>query len=211
MKDADVLDGYRRFRSKKYPKLKRLYQKLAKKGQKPPALVIGCSDSRVPPTLLFDAGPGELFRIHNVANIVPVYSQDREYAGFGSALEFAVTVLEVSNIILMGHEGCGGMDALLKLDRDPSEDGSYIERWIYQSVSARDKVMEDHKSHGHDVQLKALEEENVRLGLVNLMTYPWVKERVDAGKLRLVGGRFELTTGILSEYDEAAGKFLPVK
>lgn len=206
MLKRDVIEGYRRFRSRTFPKLKRAYKKLAKEGQHPGTLVISCSDSRVAPSTLLSAEPGEIFVIRNVANIVPPYSSTGEHASVGSAIEYAVRSLGVDSILIIGHAGCGGMAALL--DHEGGKGNTdYVHKWVDLSRAARGIVLSKLGNAPRAEKLKALEEENIRLGLQNLMTYPWISERVEARTLSLQGARFDIEKGILFRFTPATDQF----
>jgi len=197
MPKREILNGYFKFREEVYPELRQLYHELATTGQSPSTLVITCADSRVEPGRLFSANPGELFVARNVANIVPPYSEEPGYQSVGAVVEFAVLGLEVDTILVMGHGMCGGIQALLEGDESRTGSAGYVHHWMAFAQSAREKVLRDHADDPQPVKQKALEEENVRLGLRNLMSYPWIKERVKAGKLELLGGHFSIEDGIL--------------
>lgn len=206
----EFLNGYYKFRKEVYPGLKRIYQDLAKEGQSPSTLIISCADSRVEPGRLFSANPGEIFVARNVANIVPPFNPEPGFQSIGAVVEFAVLGLKVDTIMVLGHGKCGGIQALLDgTDGDTGTMG-YVHNWMELAQTARDKVLAEMADAPRDDQLLALEEENVRLGLKNLMTYPWIKERVEAGKLELVGGHFSIAHGILYCCTLEDGTFRPV-
>jgi carbonic anhydrase len=190
----ELLDGYRRFRNTSWPERKALFEKLALRGQKPDTLVIACSDSRVDPSMIFDAGPGELFVVRNVANLVPPYaSPDHAHHGTSAALEFAVRVLEVSRIVVLGHALCGGARALL--DGAPPEAQDFLPDWINIASSASGIARQ--LSTDPAEQRRIVEYQCVKLSLKNLESFPWVKERIDDGRLTLHGAYFAVATGVL--------------
>ncbi|MFT0859378.1 carbonic anhydrase [Ancylobacter sp. G4_0304] len=190
----DLLDGYRRFRNTSWPERKALFEKLALKGQSPQTLVIACSDSRVDPTMIFDAGPGELFVVRNVANLVPPYSApDHTHHGTSAALEFAVRVLEVSSIVVLGHALCGGARALL--DGAPEAAPDFLQDWI--NIASPASGIARQLSDDPVEQRRVVEHLCVKLSLKNLETFPWVKERLDDGRLVLHGAYFAVATGVL--------------
>jgi carbonic anhydrase len=176
---------------------------LSEFGQKPRALVIGCSDSRTDPQMVFNAAPGELFVIRNVANLVPPYGPDNQPHGISAALEFAVRVLKVPQIIVMGHAMCGGIAALL--NGPPTEVSDFVGQWVRIAEPARARAMTAPAERRQDV----CEHESVRLSLNNLMTFPWVAAAVDAGTLTLQGCFFDIRSGILERLG-ADGNFHPV-
>lgn len=188
-----LLEGYRRFREGDWPERRRLFESLADAGQNPRAMVLSCADSRVDPGMIFDAGPGELFVVRNVANLVPPYAPDDAYHGTSAALEFGVRVLEVEHILVMGHALCGGVRALLT--GVPPEAGDFVAGWIRIAEPARKRALAC--DDGTDPQL-CCERETVKLSLENLKTFPWIRDRVEAGRLTLIGAHFDIRSGVLS-------------
>lgn len=186
-----LVAGYRRFRSATWPERRRLFEELAERGQNPRALVIACSDSRVDPSMIFDAAPGELFTIRNIANLVPPYQPDEAYHGTSAAIEFAVRALKVGNIIVMGHGMCGGVQALL--NGVPPDLTDFLGPWVRLAEPAR-RVLADNPSNPR----LACEHETVRVSLANLMTFPWLAERVQDGALSLHGTHFDVRHGVLA-------------
>ena len=204
-----MLEGYRRFRETGWSRERARWSELAE-GQSPDILVIACSDSRVDPATIFDAKPGEMFVIRNVAALVPPYEADAHYHGTSAALEFAVTQLEVKEILVMGHGFCGGCAASLTGQFDNARDGEgqFIAHWIDLLDPARDKVRAEHRELDRDA-FQAMEREGVRVSLRNLRTFPWVREREEAGRLKLHGAVFSISDGILYLCDEDKGGFAP--
>lgn len=206
----NMLEGYRRFRATAWPERKALFEKLADLGQTPQTLVIACSDSRVDPSMIFDAGPGELFVVRNVANLVPPYSTPdhsdvaNAHHGTSAAIEFAVRVLEVKQIVVMGHALCGGAGALL--DGAPAGAPDFLPDWIAIAASAGDIARE--LSADKAEQRRIVEQQCVKLSLKNLATFPWVQERLDDGRLELHGAYFAVATGVLERL-RADGRFGP--
>ncbi len=175
-------------------------------GQKPQALLIGCCDSRVDPALLTDCGPGELFILRNIANLVPPYRKNDDYHGVSSSIEYAVCYLEVSDIIVLGHSRCGGIAALMQ-SAVGGEEGEFIGKWVNIAASARDKVLREMPAAGAAEQAHACEKEAILVSLKNLMTFPWVKERVSKGRLSLHGWYYNIGTGQLKYYNQLHGAF----
>ncbi len=190
------LDGYRKFRSSYYRENKELIDDLMTRGQSPSAMMIACSDSRIDPSLKFGVDPGDMFIVRNVANLVPPFAPDTRAHGTSAALEFAVRVLKVPNVIVMGHAKCGGIKALM----DHSENGDFVTSWMEIAEPARQKVLAAHLPPAQAQHM--CEHEAVKLSLQNLLTFPWVKAAVDAGKLQLHGWYFDLSDGTLSIVDE---------
>ncbi|MDQ0512418.1 carbonic anhydrase [Ancylobacter amanitiformis] len=190
----NLLDGYRRFRTTSWPERKILFEKLAARGQRPQTLVIACSDSRVDPSMIFDAGPGELFVVRNVANLVPPYTTpDHDHHGTSAAIEFAVRVLEVSQIVVVGHALCGGAGALI--DGAPEKARDFLPDWINIAAPARDIALK--LSEDPEERRRIVEHQCVKLSLRNLETFPWVREKLAEGQLTLHGAFFAVATGVL--------------
>lgn len=188
-----LIEGYRRFRDGPWPERRKQFEQLAAMGQRPRVMVIACSDSRVDPGMIFDAGPGELFTVRNVASLVPPFQPDGSLHGTSAAVEFAVCSLQVSAIIVMGHGMCGGIQALL----EGAPAGDFLGPWIRIAAPARNRVL---RCEPADPQL-ACEHEAVRLSLDNLMSFPFVAERVLDKRLSLQGAHFDIRTGKLQMLD----------
>ncbi len=206
-----LIDGYRRFRETGWARERERWSSLAE-GQSPRVMVIACSDSRVDPAQIFDAGPGEMFVVRNVANLVPpCEARAGGRHGVSAALEFAVTQLEVEEIIVMGHELCGGCAAALtgQFDRAQHGEGHFIADWIELLDEAREKVRAACGQEPDERAFRAMELEGVRASLANLRTFPWVCEREADGRLTLHGAYFSIAEGILHLLDEASGEFRP--
>jgi len=198
-----LIDGYRRFRATQWPERRASFEALAQHGQSPRAMVIACSDSRVDPAMIFAAGPGELFVIRNVANLVPPYAPDGGSHATSAALEFAIRVLEVVDVIVMGHAMCGGIRALL--EGTPHPDGEFLGPWMRIAEPARQRALACTTA---DLQT-ACEHEAVKVSLENLLTFPWVAERMNTARLRLHGAIFDIRSGVLSVL-QPDGRFAPV-
>ena len=200
-----LLPGYTRFRATRWPAQREIFEQLAERGQRPRAIVIACCDSRCDPAAVFDAGPGELFVIRNVANLVPPYDPDGTHHGTSAALEFGVCSLEVPRIVVMGHAMCGGITALM--NGVPATCGDFLQPWISIAEAARARVLQC--DDGSD-PLRACEYETVKLSIENLMGFPWVASRVARGTLALHGTLFDIRTGVLETLGED-GKFAAVE
>ena len=186
-----LIEGYRRFRETYWSQNKDVFEALAA-GQSPRAMVITCADSRVDPQMIFDAKPGEIFCVRNVANLVPPYAPDSDHHGTSAALEFAVRSLKVEHIIVLGHARCGGIRALLQ----GGEQGDFIGRWMEIAAVARERALAAAATASETVQ-HLCEHESIRITLDNIMTFPWVAERVHAGQLQLHGWHFDFERGEL--------------
>jgi carbonic anhydrase len=203
----DLIAGYRRFRETGWSRERERWSELAE-GQSPRVMVIACSDSRVDPAQIFDTRPGEMFVVRNVANLVPPFETTRGQHGVSAALEFAVTQLQVEEVIVMGHGFCGGCAAALtgQFDQAQHGEGHFIAGWIEMLRGARDAVRAEHPALDR-AAFQAMELEAVRVSLANLRTFPWVREREEAGTLRLQGAFFAISDGVLYLLDESAGRF----
>ena len=205
----ELVAGYRAFRKERYADQAALYRRLSARGQAPKTMIVACCDSRADPATIFDAPPGALFVLRNVANLVPPYAPDEAYHGTSAALEFAVTALEVENIVVMGHGQCGGIAAFLDEKRDPASPGDFIGKWISLLEGARTEFAHDDGDTPEQRQ-QAVEFAAIRHSLANLMSFPFVRARVDAGRLRLRGAWFEIASGRLLAMDPASKEFAPV-
>lgn len=192
-----LLEGYERFREGYWREHKELYSTLARDGQSPPAMVIACSDSRVAPEAIFDCAPGDIFVVRNVAALVPPYAPDDKYHGTSAALEFAVTSLNVRTILVLGHSRCGGVRTLMKGPSEGKQD--FISSWVEIAKEARQRVCDSPDPGDFDAQCQACEHEAIRVSLSNLLTFPWITERVKDGRLALAGWHFSVETGLLEE------------
>ena len=202
----DLLDGYRNFMTGRYAAERDRYHDLAEEGQTPQSLVIACCDSRSAPETIFDCGPGELFVLRNVANLVPPFTPNGDYHAASSAIEFAVIHLNVKNIVVMGHGRCGGIKAALATAAGHAPQGDFIGKWLTMLGPVADKV------NGTDLltateRETALERISVRQSVSNLMTFPFIKGRVAEGELALFGAWFDISTGELWVMDTQTGDF----
>ena len=187
-----LIEGYRRFRDTAWPEHRARFERLAEAGQRPRTMVIACADSRVDPQMIFGAGPGELFVVRNVANLVPPYMPDQSCHGTSAALEFAVRGLGVAEIIVLGHGLCGGVQGLLEGVPDSLSD--FMRPWMQVAARARREVL---ACTAVDPQLQG-EQAVIRVSLDNLRTFPWVVAREAAGLLALRGAHFDVRTGRLA-------------
>ena len=199
-----LLNGYKAFREQRWPKERALYAALAQQGQSPRMLVIACSDSRVDPATIFDAGPGELFIVRNVANLVPPYEQGEGLHGTSAAIEFAVRRLSVRTILILGHAQCGGVAAALTPQQD--EDDQFIRPWIALIEPARARCACHAPASGRDPQT-ALEHESIKLSIERLLTFPFVAQAVAGGGLALEGAHFGIADEQLELLDRETGEF----
>jgi carbonic anhydrase len=192
----DLIKGYHRFRAGTWRSERSRFEELSRLGQHPRTLVIACSDSRTDPQMVFNAAPGELFIVRNVANLAPPYGPDDQPHGISAAIEFAVRALRVSEIVVMGHAMCGGIRALLS--GTPAEVSDFVGQWVRIAEPARLRAMAAPPERREDI----CEHEAVRLSLANLMTFPWIKSAVEAGELKLYGCYFDIRSGVLERLGE---------
>ena len=207
-----LIRGYNKFKKQYYQEsfFAELMRTLAKEGQKPKIMVIGCCDSRVDPNILFNCAPGQLFTVRNVANLVPPCDPSPHQHSTSSALEFAVQSLNVEHIIVLGHSQCGGIRALMTTpDRnltDPA-DGGFIYNWMRIAKDAKTKVLTERKGKSLATQARYCEEEALKISLNNLKTFPWIASKVATGALSLHAWRFDLVTGNLQQFVERSNSF----
>ncbi|MEW7008980.1 MULTISPECIES: carbonic anhydrase [unclassified Lentilitoribacter] len=202
----DLLTGYQNFMSGRYLTESSRYKELADRGQKPHTMVIACCDSRSGPETIFDSGPGELFVVRNVANLVPTYKPDGENHGTSAALEFAVQSLKVRQIVVMGHGRCGGISAALAQDSEPLSPGDFIGRWMEMLKPAAETI-QDSPLMTQSERQTALERISVRNSIDNLRTFPCVKILEERGTLSIHGAWFDISTGELWIMDGDTGDF----
>ncbi|MFM5916979.1 MAG: carbonic anhydrase [Novosphingobium sp.] len=205
-----LIEGYRRFRDNGWSSNRERWAAL-REGQEPDVMIIACSDSRVDPSQIFDVDPGEVFVVRNVAAMVPPFETSPGHHGVSAALEFAVQILQVKEVVVMGHGMCGGCKAALSQDfagTKPGE-GGFIADWISMLDDARDEVIHQHGREGTAAE-RAMEKAGVRVSLANLRTFPCVREKEQKGELKLTGAFFAISDGLLHVLDEAAGTFDPI-
>src|SRR4051794_7400327 len=204
-----LIQGYRRFRENNWARERERWAELAD-GQNPKVMVLACADSRSDPAEIFDARPGEMFVARNIAALAPPYETSSGYHGVSAALEFAVTQLEVGEILVMGHGLCGGCAAALTgaFEDTPPGEGHFIGDWVRMLNGARDEVRAAYPKMDR-AAFRAMEQEAVKVSLANLRTFPWITERERSGRLKLHGAYFGVADGILQLLDEAEGSFRP--
>jgi carbonic anhydrase len=196
-----LLAGYDSFRANRLPDDSARYRILADAGQRPQVMVIACSDSRAAPETIFDASPGEIFVVRNVANLVPPYNPDGHYHGTSAAIEFAVAHLKVRHIVVMGHGRCGGISAYLDGKADP---GDFIDQWISLLTPAAASLSDELDEKARE---RALEFASIRQGIDNLKSFPMIASLASIGEIELHGAWFDISTGELFVLDRARGTF----
>jgi carbonic anhydrase len=208
---SHLLEGYRHFRESAWRPNRERWKQL-REGQKPAILIIACSDSRVDPSQIFDVDPGEVFVVRNVAAMVPPFETTPGHHGVSAALEFAVQVLEVKEIVVMGHGMCGGCRVALTRELHGTEpgEGGFIADWIALLDEAREPIAAQYGTEGREAE-RAMEHAGVKVSLQNLRTFPCIRRKEREGKLRLHGAFFAISDGLLHLLDEANGAFVPVE
>jgi carbonic anhydrase len=208
---ARLIEGYESFLGGRFRREQDRYRQLAQRGQSPRILLIGCCDSRVSPEVIFDAHPGEIFVVRNIANLVPPYAPDAEYHGTSAALEYAIAVLQVAHIVVMGHAGCGGVRAYVEQFADSNRSlapGDFIGRWISLLAPAASSL--GPRTEPVEIYAERLGHAAILGTLANLRSFPYVVESERAGRLSLHGAYFGVADGRLYGLDEANGTFHPV-
>jgi carbonic anhydrase len=204
-----LIDGYNAFAGGRLQKEQDRYRELAEEGQQPQIMVVGCCDSRVSPEVIFDARPGELFVVRNVANIIPPYSPDGQAHGVSAALEFGIGALRIKHIVVLGHAHCGGVKAYAQ-ETAPLSPGDFIGKWMQLMAPAVRKLGPMGGAESREEYLARLEQANIGNSLDNLMTFPLLAKLIDKGKVATHGAYFGVASGDLSVLDQATGKFEPV-
>jgi len=201
-----LIEGHEEFQSIKFAKNEERFKTLVEKGQNPKALFIGCSDSRVMPEMIMNAKPGDLFITRNIGNFVPPFNPDDSYHATAAVIEYAVSVLEVSDIIVCGHSQCGAIASLFK-DIELNEENLHTIKWLELGESAKRSVLLSHKNSSNQEILEYTERISVIFQLENLLTYPAVKRRLADGTLFLHGWHYDIKNGNIEYYDEEAYEF----
>jgi carbonic anhydrase len=207
-----LTEGYENFLNGRFPRERERFEELAERGQSPEILLIGCCDSRVSPELIFDAGPGEMFVVRNVANLVPPYKPNDDYHGTSAAIEFAVMGLKVKDVVVMGHAQCGGVKAFAEMQRDPYmrplAPGDFIGRWIKLLAPAAENIGEP--TEPLQLWAERLAWESIRQSVANLRSFPYIATLEQRGWLNLHGAYFGVAGGELMALDPSDGGFRQV-
>jgi carbonic anhydrase len=203
------ISGFKQFQRSYFGENQELFDKL-KQRQQPRAMIVSCCDSRVDPAILTSSEPGDLFVVRNVANLVPPCEVDVGHHGISAALEFGVCSLGVEHIIVLGHSQCGGIRALME-DSYGSGEGGFISRWMDIAAPAREKIRKELPEKSIEVQSRACEQAAILLSLENLLTFPWIAQRVKKGTLFLHGWYFDLSQGELLGYDATTETLIQLK
>ena len=207
---AKLTAGFRVFRDGRFQEQRATYEALVDQGQKPQVAIIACSDSRVDPAIVLQADPGDLFIVRNVANLVPPYERDGHYHGTSAALEYAVQHLEVGHLIVLGHAHCGGIRSLFEKPAQGSEDNHFVPPWMSLVRSAFLRVEGTMPDAPEDVKTRVCEQSAVLISIENLMTFPFIRQRVGDGRLHLHGWYVDIRSCTLQIYDPIQQHFEPV-
>lgn len=202
-----LLKGHANFMAGRYVREKDRIRDLAAEGQTPATMIIACCDSRAAPEMIFDSGPGELFVLRNVANLVPTYQPDGGQHGTSAAIEFAVKALAIANIVVMGHGRCGGIKAALNPGSSPLDSGDFIGKWMSMLGELPDQIVQNDLMTAGERQT-ALERISIRNSIRNLRTFPYVADLEAQGKLAVHGAWFDISTGELWVMDGESGDFV---
>lgn len=206
-----LIAGYYQFHENYFNIENSLYENLVQQGQQPAVMVIACSDSRVDPAIVMNCQPGDLFVVRNVANLVPPCEEDEGFHGTSAALEFAVNVLNVRDIVIFGHSQCGGIKSLVEQQEEilaPSH--HFISNWMKIAEPAYREVIEDQNLHSLNEKIEACCQKSLVNSLTNLETFPWIKKRLKSGKLFLHSWYFELSSGKIYAFDQQIKTFMPL-
>ena len=201
-----LIEGHNDFQSVKFKNNKERFKHLVEEGQNPKALFIGCSDSRVMPALITNSKPGDLFIARNIGNFVAPFNPSQDYHATASAIEYAVSVLEVTDVIVCGHSECGAISALFK-KIEPTDENLHTIKWLELGESAKRSALLSMKGQPQEEILRYTERISVIFQLENLLTYPAVKRRVEEGSLFLHGWHYDLKNGKIEYYDEELYEF----
>ena len=209
----ELVNGFKNFRHSYFEKKSQVLQQLAEKGQSPKTMVICCSDSRVEPCILFGTGPGDLFVVRNVANLVPPFTS-KDNVSIGSALEYAVKILRVKDIIVLGHAHCGGVAALCKSMKKDKEveitdnPSDFIESWVDIAKPALSKICFDNKEEIIEVNS---ERAVLLYSYNNLLTYPWLNDAINEKSLAIHAWWFDFKSVTLWKKAQGSNSFMPME
>lgn len=211
-KIKELIAGNEAFKQKDFPYFEGDLKQSVVDGQKPDVLFIGCSDSRVTPDLMLNTKPGDMFILRNVGNFVAPFKRDEDFHGSAAAIEYAVSVLNVKNIIVCGHSHCGACKSLYDYDNIPSDDSLiHVKTWLKLGMKAKERTLENQKFTTKEEMYRATERNSIRHQLDNLMTYPEIIKRVEEGTLKIHGWYYDIETGDIYFYNKESDNFRPLK
>ena len=208
-KIEELAQGHRYFKSVKFKQNEARFKELVHKGQNPKALFIGCSDSRVMPAMITGSGPGDLFIIRNIGNFVPPFSPDNDFHSTASAIEYAVSHLKVSDIIICGHSDCGAIKECF-FEHEVNEENIHTIKWLELGKGAKEMAQEQFPDATLSQQREFAEKVSVLFQMENLTTFPGVRRRVEEGSLFLHAWYYDLKSGEILYYDETESDFIPL-
>lgn len=203
----DLLAGYKHFRSHVYKKHSDLYSSLAEFGQKPKIMVIACVDSRVDPTTIFSAQPGELFVLRNVANLVPPFESQFDCKSIAAAIQIGVEIIGIEMILILGHTSCGGVATFIDNSNNQSSKNNFINQWTSLLKDANNELGIDKNNISKEAHCSALEKQSIKQSIKNLNTYPFIKKKVKSGSLKVAGGYFDISKGELMTLNDKSDLF----
>ncbi len=209
MKLENLIENYKKFKEIRFKEYEKLFEELVQKGQRPKTFFIGCSDSRVVPDLITGAKPGDLFVFRNVGNFVPPFKPDADFHGTAAAIEYAVSVLEVNDIVLVGHSHCGACASLYN-DIPDSPELIHTKTWLKLGEAAKRSALSEVGEGDRELLLRTTERYNVVVQLANLLTYPAVLKRIEEGSLYVHGWYYKIETGEIEYFDEVEERFKPI-
>ena len=202
--------GFQQFKSGSFTQDHVRYEALATYGQRPEVMIVSCCDSRVEPQEIFSSEPGDLFVVRNVANLVPPFETGGKFHGVSAALEFAVLNLKVKHIVVMGHSSCGGVKTAMMQNAAEQTDARFISKWMSMLDDAKLRVLAAHQTGDKEAAQTALEYAGVRTSVINLRTFPFVRDLEQVGQLSIHGSHFEIKTGTLRIYVEDKDEFVEI-
>lgn len=205
-----LIEGNEKFKKEHFPEFEEDLKKSVKHGQKPEILFIGCSDSRITPDLMLNTHPGDMFILRNVGNFIAPFKYDEDFHGSAAAIEFAVSVLNVKEIIVCGHSHCGACKALYE-EVPSSDEMIHVKTWLKLGEQAKERTLRNHKFTTEEEKYRATERNSIRHQLDNLMTYPEVKKRVENKSLKIHGWYYDIETGNIDYYKKDEDIFRPLK
>lgn len=202
-----LIKGNKKFKNSKFQKLETKFTNLVEYGQKPEVLFIGCSDSRVVPDLIVDTKPGDMFILRNIGNFVPPYKKDNDFHGSSAAIEYAVSVLGVKDIIVCGHSHCGACASLYD-DLSDKEELIHVRKWLELGKKAKkDAKKAIKKKDSKEKLFRLTEKSSIKHQLSNLLTYPEILKKVNKGELELHGWYYKIESGTIEYYDGKSKSF----
>jgi len=202
-----LIEGFHRFRRTYFEEHRSRFERLAGRGQRPHYTIVTCCDSRIDTTRIFDAVPGEIFLIRNIANLIPPYRPDHQAHSTSAALEYAVRALKVGQLVVLGHARCGGIAALLEPPREPTD---FVGQWMAIAAPALERIEQKAPAASPEQRQRAAELESLKVSLANLQAFPWVRERIEEGSLAADALYIDLERGELLLYDPKRDRFEPV-